>query len=130
MAARNFTQFSYGLEKKPVRLFGKITFGSTGAPTLSTADSKGIASVSRTSAGLFVITLSDKYQRVMSFSPMFVLAAGSFPAAALAQITADTVSTDKKVTVQFSDADTPAATDPASGEVLLFELVLSDSTAK
>lgn len=126
MASRIFHYDDASAQPSIRRLFGKITFGTTGAPTLDTTNSNGIASVSRTSAGLFVITLQDKYKKFLNLKGIFKVAAGSFPAAPLFQMTAETVSTTKTITVQFSDADTPAATDPADTEVLYLEISLAD----
>lgn len=129
MASRPFYTDDASLTPSIRRLFGKVTFGTTGAPTLDTAKSKGIASITRTSAGLFVITLNDRYVRFLNLKGIFLVAAASFPAAPLFQVTAETVATTKTITVQFSDADTPAATDPADTEVFYFEISLCDSSA-
>ena len=129
MASRNFNEFRLSLEKRVVNLYGKITFGATGAPTLDTANSKGIASVTRTSAGLFVLTLSDRYVKLLDFGWAFKLAAASFPAAPNCQVTADTLTTTRTITVQFANPAGTTATDPASGEVVYFNVTLGDSTA-
>ena len=59
----------------------------------------------------------------------FKLAAASFPAAPNCQVTADTLTTTRTITVQFANPAGTTATDPASGEVVYFNVTLGDSTA-
>jgi hypothetical protein len=40
---------------------GKVAIGATGAPTLDTAASLGIASITRDNAGLYTVTLAQKF---------------------------------------------------------------------
>lgn len=134
MANRNFSEYGLSLEKRVVHLFAHVTFGASGAPTLDTANSKGIASISRTSAGLFVITLADVYYKLLNVAGTFTVAAGSFPAAPVIQHCTNTVSTDGKITVQFSGptnatTTTLLATDPANGEKIHMTITLGDSSA-
>lgn len=128
MANRTFSQFRYSLEKAVVDLYCRVTFGATGAPTLDKANSKGIASISRTSTGLFVITLQDTYQRVLHVGCVFKVASGA-PAAPGMYLTADAVGTlsAPTITLQFNAAGT--ATDPASGEEVKLHIALRNSTA-
>jgi hypothetical protein len=138
MANRLFNQFIRTFLKEEVHLHARVTFGSSGAPTLDAVNSKGIKSVTRTSAGVFVFTFgtpsinTDIYPRWVNLVTCPVLAAASFPAATTCQVTATTTST---VTVQFSgptssSVTTLAATDPASGEEWRFEFILNNSTAQ
>ena len=132
MANRQFTQFRYSLEKAVVDLYAKVTFGASGAPTLTWG--KGIKSVTGGAAagatGVFTFTLDDRYQKLLGADATVVLAAASFAAAPFFQVTADNSgAAAKTVVVQLSDADTPAATDPASGEIILFHFTLSNSSA-
>lgn len=131
MADRAFSQFRYALEKKVVDLYADITFGLTGAPTLNTSNSKGIRSISRTSAGLFVVTLQDTYRRVLQVDATFIVAAGSFPAAPQCQIAASAVGTvaAPTVTLQFANPTGTTATDPANTERVLIHIALSNSDA-
>lgn len=134
MANRTFNQFRESIEKGVVELWAEITFGLTGAPTLVTSNgtrSKGIASVSRTSQGLFVVTLKDNYVRLLDSACTFILAAGSFPAAPGYQVTANAVTstTAPTVTVQFVNAAGNTATDPGNGEEVRLRFALSNSAA-
>lgn len=126
MANRNFAEFRYSLEKKVVDLFAKVTVGATGAPTL--ARGKGIASVVRNSAGLYTITLADKYNALLGATVTCIVPTG-VQAAPNPQIVSETVATTKTVVIQFNDLSTPSATDPAEGESFLVHLALSNSSA-
>jgi hypothetical protein len=42
-------------------IHGKVAIGSTGAPTLDTAASLGIASIVRDNTGLYTVTLAQKF---------------------------------------------------------------------
>lgn len=125
MADRNFARDAGALEKGLVKLFAHVAFGATGAPTLVRA--KGIATVSRDSAGKFVLTLEDRYQRLLGAHGMFV---GTSPAAAVVSLVSDdSAALSPTLTFQTSAADSGAATDPGSGEELLLELSFSNSAA-
>lgn len=128
MANRRMNQFRYSLETAVVELFSKISFGTTGAPTLVSASpsvNQGIASVSRLSAGKYRITLSDNYVRLMELKHVFVNATA--PAAPGMYVTADNSSAaTPTIDIQFNSAGT--ATDPASGEIVLLQLALKNSS--
>jgi hypothetical protein len=126
MANRTFTQFRLALEKQPVDLFAQVAIGATGAPTLNVANSKGIASIARNSAGEYTITLQDAYVRLMMAQAVVLNATGISASPDLGLISADVV-TAKTVVIQLSAAGT--ATDLASGDVLMLQLTLSNSTA-
>ena len=130
---RPYNQFRYSLEKKVVDLYASVAIGASGAPTLDKSKSKGVASISRTSAGLYVLTLQDKYVRLLGMDVTQVKAAG-LPVAGGFMVAADAVASAKTVTFQFSGptaaGDTAAvATDPASGTTLLLHVELSASSA-
>lgn len=129
MANRNFQSVRHSLEKRVVDIFAHITIGGTGAPTLDTTASKGVASISRTSAGLYVLTLEDRYVRLLMFQSLVKLVSTSIPASPFLQLSAETVATNKTITFQYADVSTPSATDPASGEELYLQITLCDSTA-
>lgn len=129
MAQRTFNEFRHSLEKKVVDLFCNFTVGATGAPTLVAAKSKGVASISRTSPGLYVITLQDRYVRFLGIRGTFKVAAPAVPSAPVIQLSAETVATTKTITIQFVDLEVPAATELASGEEIYLTITLCDSTA-
>lgn len=111
------------LEKEVKEIYAKITIGSSGAPTLVATSSKGVASVSRTSAGLYVLTLSQKYNALMHFNACVVT-----PSAEdiKANLVSETVVTNKTVTFRCTAAG--VATDPASGDSVLVALQLKNTS--
>ena len=127
MANRWMNQFSLSFVKKKVAVYARVTFGAAGAPTLDAVNSQGIASISRTSAGLYVITFQDVYVRWLQVSRTYKNATA--PAAPGFFVVSDTIgTTTKTLTVQFANS-AGAATDPASGEEVRFEFKFNDSTA-
>lgn len=58
--------------KSPVDIYVKFTVGASGSPTLVTASSPGVASVARTAAGDYKITLSDRYNALLAHSVSLV----------------------------------------------------------
>lgn len=127
MANRYFNQFHFSTIPMYTSLFVKVSFGASGAPTLVTTGgfSKGIASVSRTSAGVFVVTMSDTYNYLIGLKGTFVASAG--PAAPTVNVKSESVASAKTVTLNTQAGG--INTDPASGEVLLLEIELKNSTA-
>lgn len=122
MAERNFNR-KQALEREIKEIYAKITIGASGAPTLVTASSAGCASISRTSAGLYVLTLQDKY---------YSLKHASFhiqtPTAEdiVTHLSAESVASAKTVT--FRCTTDAVATDPASGDTIYVALQLKNST--
>ena len=128
MANRFFQQFRFSLEKYVVDLWAHVSFGAAGAPTLDVANSKGIASISRVSAGLYDIELQDSYYKFLMAQSMAKSA--SAPAAPLMHLVSEQVGDgdEPKLQVQFTDS-TGVATDPASGEEAYMQFSLSNSSA-
>lgn len=126
MANRIFRQFANYLENSPVFLWGEVAIGAVGAPTVTAAKSKGIASVVRTGVGAYTITLSDPYTDFFHFNASRTLAAGA-PAAASAVIRTVDVRGSKQITIQYVDG-AGAAIELNSGTVLNLQLQLKRST--
>lgn len=125
MANRWFNQFSKTLEKEVCHIFAKVAFGASGAPTLSVANSKGIASIARSAQGTFLITLQDNYWKLLNAKGVF-LTSGAGPAAPTISVSNNGV-TSGTITVLTQNGGTD--TDPASGETLFLELVMGNSSA-
>jgi len=101
----------------------KVTIGATGAPTLSADASLGVASITRTSAGLYVITLRDKYTALVNASFMHLddaLQNLSF------QVNAETVASTKTITLWTRVVAT--ATDPTDTAIIYGTLTLKNSS--
>lgn len=117
---------AYTKEAAVWKLFAKVAIGATGAPTLNAIQSKGIASISRSSAGVYVITLGDVWNRLLGVDLTYVNSTG-LPAAPNFVVKAQTIDTaGKTITVEFSSGGT--ATDPDNGATLMFEITLKNSS--
>lgn len=135
MANRYFTQFIKSLQKDPVLLFARVTFGASGAPTLDASKSKGIKSITRTGAGAYTVTLggggpnganADVYPALLQLKHCFLNATA--PASPGMYIVSETVKTNGQINIVFNAAGT--ATDPASGEEVKLSFFLTNSTAQ
>ena len=120
MANRNFNR-KQALEKEVKSLFAKVSIGATGAPTL--VSPVGIASISRTSAGLYRITLQDKYASLKSVSVMQIV---SSPQDLHFQVKAEDVASAKTVDIICLTGTT--ATDPSNGSTLHIQIDLKNTT--
>lgn len=149
MANRWFNQFNYTVDKGVVNLFGVVNIGATGAPTLQqwkpsvggggtyaaavTGGFRGVKSITRTTTGVYVVTFQDTFQRVMSYGIVFQAPTSTTPAAPIVtlQTTGTNVGslTSPQVTFNCQSA-TGSLADPASGEIMLLNFVLQNSTAQ
>lgn len=128
MANRWFNQFFHTLEKFPVALYAKVSFGTSGAPTLSVVNSKGIASISRSAAGTYLVTLQDKYVKLLCANGVFdaSAAAAGVPDAPEISISNNGVTSG---TLTIKTLAGGVDTDPAENEVLYLKIELSNSGA-
>lgn len=134
MANRNFFQFPKAYQRDIVSSFPQVSFGASGAPTLisavggiNNAMSKGIASISRLSAGKYRIVLQDNFGGLLMVRHVFQNATA--PAAPGMYIVADNSSNlaNPTIDIQFNAAGT--ATDPGNGEVVLMEIISKNTPA-
>jgi hypothetical protein len=122
------------LEKNPVALYANVSIGASGAPTLTPKKCLGIVSMVRTGAGAYTINLGlsassvDTYQRLLDLDVNSINATA--PAWASVYVVQDNSAnlSAPNVKIQLLSA-AGSAVDPSSGEVLLINLVLSNSTA-
>lgn len=129
MANRTFQQFTQSLVPGFVILTGKVAIGATGFPTLTTGQFNGIASVVRTGAGLYTITLQDKYVDFCSVTAS-VISSASLPVVDVVVSAVDVV-TAGTVNIKTVDWTTGATlTDPSPEDILVFTLTLANSTAR
>jgi len=116
-----------------VDIFGHVTFGSTGAPTLDIPNSKGIVSMTRNSAGNYTVVFGttssslDTYFKLLCVNHVFSNA--TQPAAPGMYVVANNISNPAlaNIIIQFYTASTP--TDPASGEQLYIDFAFKNSSA-
>lgn len=123
MANRLFNQFSFGLEKMRVSLFGEMITNGAGVPSMVANDSKGIESVVKIGTGLYRITLQDQYVRLLMVQQMNLGAS----TAATAEIAAQNMSL-KTIDLRFRNA-AGSPVDLGNGEQHLISIVLRNSTA-
>lgn len=101
----------------------KVAIGATGEPTLDAASSLGVASVTRTSAGLYVITLRDKYTALVN--AQFVSLDNAIQDLTF-QVNAETVASTKTITLWTLTGAT--ATDPTNTAILYGTITLKNSS--
>lgn len=121
MANRNFNR-KQALDKEIKEIYLDVAIGASGAPTLSRG--LGVASIARSSAGVYVITLQDAYMRLMAAQVSIL---SSTAQDLLPQLQAESVSVAKTITFRTQDA-TATAADPSSGSRLLIKLDLKNSS--
>lgn len=127
MANRLFrSQFVYSFIGAFVKLFAQVSIGATGAPTLTTAKSKGIYSIARNSAGKYTITLSDIYNDLLNVNVSVLFASGD-PGFVNWVIRSHTVASTKTVVLEFLD-ETGVAIELSSGCVLRLSFELKNSS--
>lgn len=134
---------------KMVGIFARVTFGATGAPTLDVANSRGVLSVTRNSAGLFTFVFGSKINGRNALDPYVALAevdvtfntAGVSggpkpPAASQPAVYANNVGSGSQASIQLallgatsSSVTTLIPTDPAQGEIGHFRFTFIDTKA-
>lgn len=133
MANRYTNQFRAQLEKRVSSIFAHVSFGASGAPTLDVANSKGVVSITRNSAGVYTIVFGtqaqmlDTYVKLLSVSKSFLVASAADDRSMV--ILANNVSNNALCNIQVEFHSAGVATDPASGSAVFMEFVMGDSTA-
>jgi hypothetical protein len=124
MANRLLKQFSGTLDNGVVHIQGSFAPAGTGAPTAQLG--KGF-SVARTSAGLFTITLQDKYVSLLSGQAHLQLATGADQFVQLGTID---VASAKTVQIRVWDISAAAVADISAdaNNRVHFHLILKNST--
>ena len=111
-------------EANVTELFLRADIGATGAPTLDTAASKGIASIARDDTGDYTITLSEAYNSLLMVDVM-VLEADDTDLTH--QIISQAVSNSTPtVKVGFHAAAVP--TDPPNGSDVYIRITVKNSS--
>lgn len=130
MANRSFHRHLGSLEIDVVTLYAKFAVGASGAPTLDTSNSKGVASVTRDSAGQYTLLFSDYYQRLLWADAKLFSTSASNPTTDGVgfRLEADALSTAKTCQVQFFALDDGAAADVLDGQVVYMKFELRNST--
>jgi hypothetical protein len=126
MANANRYGFQFRTSPTPAvwDLFAKVTIGANGAPTLVAAKSLGFTSISRVSAGKYLITFQSKYPRLLMVLGTFIASGG----AAAPNVVVDTDAIASAGTITILTQAGGVNTDPASGEILHLDVVVKNST--
>jgi len=120
MANRNFNR-KQALEKEVKEIYAKLTFGSSGAVTLTSG--LGVASAVKSATGDYLITLEDSYVKLMAVQGVFL---SSTAEDIRVQVKAESVTSAKTISIYTLTG--ASATNPASGTVLLLKFELKNST--
>lgn len=128
MANSNRFQFRTAYQRDLVDIFAQISFAALGAPTL--VSGKGVKSVERLSAGLFRIHLRENFGGVMmvSSSPLLASGAPAAPHMVIRSVSNINDLSDPRVDIVMQDSS-GVATDPASGEQIMLQIILKNTTA-
>ena len=108
-------------EKEVKELFLDVAIGASGAPTLSRG--QGVASISRSGAGVYLITLGDTYQRLMHMDVKQLVASAED---LKFQLVSEDV--DGAKTISFRCIAVATETDPSSGSRLLIKIDVKNSS--
>ncbi len=130
---RSFHPPKGALEIDTITLWGRFAVGSTGACTLSAANSKGIASVTRTGVGAYTITLSEATQKFLYGTCFIEHDNVDDPSSATAAliwrgVSNDVTSATPTWKIQFVATDDGVASEVASGATVYFKLELRNSS--
>ncbi len=129
MANRLFnSQFRYGFERMPVSLFIQLTIGSSGA--VAAMHGLGVASVTKNGGtGDYTILLQDSYNKLLMLKSICNedSNSGTAPLAPGMYIKSEDVAGAKTINV-ITTASTNTATNPAANEIILIEIILSNSS--
>lgn len=120
MASRNFNR-KQALEKEIKEIYAKLTFGSTGAVTLTTGH--GVASAVKSNTGDYRITLQDAYVSLKFVEGTFIKSSAED---IRVQIKAEDVAVSK--TIDILTLAGASAANPSSGAVLLLKFELKNTT--
>lgn len=134
--AKNYEQNVQNLVKLLTVFKMKVAIGAAGAPTLSAADSKGIVSIVRNSAGLYTVTFSELMYAFIgaNIHQIAVAASGLKFEVAAVSIPNKTVQfrcVQDVLVVDFvgeTSSLTATATDPASGDTILASFEFKQSS--
>ncbi len=111
------------LAREVKSLYAYVSIGSSGAPTLNANKSLGVASITRDSAGVYIVTLQDKYSALLHMDVMQLQATAQN---LTFQVEAESVASAK--TIQFQCKAAATETDPTSGSVLLIKIDVKNSS--
>lgn len=129
MADRYFQQFRGSLDREVIKLYGSVTFGSSGA--VDSQDCLGFSvAKTATKTGRYTVTLEDQYNRFMGCHTTLVEAADAAITATEGFIhgyVRNVAMTSKTFDIQLVQVSAADA-EPASGNVLYIEITLGNTS--
>lgn len=123
MADRSFNR-RQSLEKEVKDLYVRISFGSTGAPTLVAGSSYGASSITRNSAGDYSLIMQDSYSSLKFVEGIFL---SSTAQDIRLQLKSEAINASNSI--NFFTLTGASATDPSSGQVLLLKVEAKNTSA-
>lgn len=128
MSNRRYQQFSWSNCTQPVTIYSQVTFAAAGAPTLNTGNAD-ISGIVRNSAGNYTLTFRQTFKQLLGANCVFN-SGSSLPAAPSMYIAANATATaaTRTLNIVFTDLETPAATDPADGEIVYLQFLFNNSS--
>ena len=128
MANRRTYQFVGNNIAGVTRVLGKVTVGASGAPTLITTGVKTnngyITSITRNSAGYYTLALADAWNALLCLNIATINSTG-ISASGSVNVKTDAVTTKS---LRFVCSTGGVANDPASGDILLIDILLKNSS--
>lgn len=134
MANRWSNQFFASMNKGMISIYAQVAIGASGAPTLSAANSKGVVSVTRNSAGIYTFVFGttasslDTYYHFCLAEARFIVASG-VPASPGMNIVTDNSATVGTASIKLQFFTGGSATDPDSGSTMLVRFDFQNSSA-
>lgn len=119
MASRNFNR-KQALEREIKEIYCKLTFGSSGAVTLT--EGYGVASASKTGTGDYLITLQDKYVSLKFVEGILLKSTGED---IRVQLKSEDVNGAKTIAIYTLTG--ASATNPSSGAVMYLKFDLKNT---
>jgi hypothetical protein len=122
MASRLFNNACKTLENEVVVLYAILTMGGSGAVTLTRG--KGITSAAKSATGTYLLTLDNVYARLLG---CLVTPIRSTATDLTGQVLSETVASTGTITLGIVNHETPALTQPTSGDIFHVEITLGNS---
>lgn len=121
MASRSFNR-KQALEKEVKEIYALITFGASGAPTLTTGF--GVTSIARNSQGDYTLVLDSRFSSLKNVSGTFIKTTGED---IRIQLKSETVNASTKA-VNFFTLTGASATDPSNGAKLMLKIEVKNTS--
>lgn len=123
--ARRYTfQFHNSFVPNLTAIYAEVAIGANGAPTLNALHSMGVADIDRVDTGEYLVTLNNRYPRLVHAKSCFVAEDG----AAAPDLSVGDNNVASAGTLVILTQAGGVNIDPADGETMLLEIMLKDST--